>query len=165
MAPGLSEFTFDKLAGVKADPKDAKARLEFYQFYFLDVVPSGVVVEHITITPPSDIRAQHPDSKTREELRLLTPSKKIFMSGLVSVEMSSDGIKSVAGVEARTQWRHGDFAPDGQDWRFFAAQEKLRLFTSRSMGEYNLKGEYDPIFAAGAVAEVLLQESWKLESR
>lgn len=130
-------------------------RKEFYEHYFLNVVPWGVHVKHI---PADRSGLAHHDWNTREEIRLLMPSGKIFMSGLVSREYSSPGLQSVAGDEAYTHWKNEKFAEDGRNWRFFTGQGLIKFFNSYDGREWDLTDDFDPVKEADSVAAFLKEQ-------
>ena len=78
--------------------------------YLRDVVPYGITVQHVPSAASTNVR---------QEIQLLTPSGQLFMSGLIGTERDHFRLEDVAASEAYTKWLDGEFAPDGQNWRFF----------------------------------------------
>lgn len=154
----LSYSTLEAYWLYGAFPRSIHDRLHFYLTYLVDVAPFGVNVEHIRAFRSSDIMLNPNLTTTREEVQLLAPSGKIFMSGLVSMEQTTNAVEQVAADEAYTKWDDGDFVPDGQNWRFFTGLVRLRLYDSREGNEWECLGTYHPITQAGDVAAVLLQQ-------
>ena len=139
----------NELEYYNAHPRSVGERLDFYMQYLQDVVPYGVTVQHI----PSDI----PENKS-EEIHLLTPSGKIFMSGLVSRDRNHNHTEDIAASEAYTMWLESEFVQDGQNWRFFTALDALRFFNSQDGDSWDMKQKCNPMDRADAVAEFLLQQ-------
>ena len=128
-------------------------QLHFYYHYFRDVVPQGVTVQHC----PTG------ESGTRDEIQLLTPSGRIFMSGLVSIDRSTTEVESVAGSEAYTHWLDGDFVPGADKWRFFIAHTKLLFFICRHGNHYEKEDWADPMMDAENLAAYLQCQYDRLE--
>lgn len=149
----LSQQTLDTYTRYGAHPRDAADRRYFYHVYLQDVVPDGVTVHHIH-------NGSH--NLVREEIQLLTPSGRIFMSGLVGAEKNHHYTEKVAGEEAYNKWQDGYFIPDEQKWRFFTGLAKIRFFGSREDEKWDCKGQLDPIGCAQYVAAYLQQEYDKL---
>lgn len=124
-------------------------KLTFYLNYLKDVVPYGVTVQHV----PSD----QPSGK-REEIHLLTPSGKIFMSGLVGKDRNPTWVEEVAASEAYTLWLEGEFIPDGETWRFFTGLERLRFFNSDERDSWKMESCEAPMDKPDRVAEFLQQQ-------
>ena len=137
------------LAEHGARPQNVYERLNFYMNYLQDVVPYGITVQHI----PSD----RPENNS-QEIHLLTPSGQIFMSGLVSRDRNHNHTEEVAGSEAYTYWLDGEFAPDGDNWRFFTGLAALRFFNSVQGDSWELQQSYHGMDYAEYVAEYLQEE-------
>ena len=155
---GLSYSTLEAYWLYGASPRSIHDRLRFYLTYLVDVVPLGVNVEHIPAFRSSDIMLSSNLTTTREEIQLLAPSGKIFMSGLVSMEQTANLIEQVAANEAYTKWDDEEFDPNGQTWPFFTGLVRIRLYDSRDGDEWECLGTFHPIQQAGDVAAVLLQQ-------
>lgn len=82
------------------------------------------------------------------------------MSGLVSVEYDYSQLERVAGDEAYTNFtaQEFEFAPDGDDWRFFTGQTKIRFFGSHLKEEWELKCDFRPVQQGEEVAAYLQEE-------
>ena len=92
------------------------------------------------------------------------PSGKIFMSGLVSMETESDQIERVAGDEAYTKYKDGDFARDGRKWLFFTGLDKIRFFEGVN-DNVSKPRAYSPLADAQHVAAYLQEKYERLQPR
>lgn len=157
---GLSEQTREAYNRCGDSHPNVGERLVFYITYLHDVAPWGLTIHHIPADhiPESESRNGNV-STTREEIQLLLPSGRIFMSGLLSLERSAAYLETVAGDEAYTKWLDGYFVPDNQNWRFFTCLANMRIFNSNHRGdEWDLVGSFHPISHAQEVATLLQQE-------
>ena len=89
---------------------------------------------------------------------LSAPNGRIFMTGLVSMENSGDGIQNRAGGEAYTYWRHDEFVDD--TWRFFSGTTSVRFCNGyESNGaDWESIGDFDMNHNAERIAEYLQDE-------
>lgn len=141
-------------------PQSVTDRVDFYCIYLRDVAPLGLTIEHIPVISDDEER-----SPAREEILLTTNSGKIFMFGLVSLEINPTNVERTAGHEAYTNWLNGEFTPGENNWRFFTAQSKIRFFSSHLCDEWEARGEFHPIQHAEEVAAFLEQEFYKLSEQ
>lgn len=81
------------------------------------------------------------------------------MSGLVGTDSKPTGVENVAASEAYTNWLDGDFAPDGQNWRFFTGLAQLRLFKSKQGDSWDTTHTLRAMDCPQYVAD-LLQEQY-----
>ena len=88
----------------------------------------------------------------------MTPSGQIFMSGLIGTETSHHRIEEVAASEAYTKWLDGEFAPDGENWRFFTGLTELRFFKSDQGDSWEMAEKYHPMHDPEYVAAFLQEE-------
>ena len=93
-----------------------------------------------------------------EEIHLLTPSGKIFLSGLVGTNRNHNNLEEIATSEAYTKWLDGDFIPDGQNWRFFTGLVELRFFNSAQGNSWDLQQCYHPMLYPEYVAGFLQEQ-------
>ena len=153
----LRERTLEAYSEYGHYPRHVNERLDFYLLYLQDVVPYGITVHHF----PCDV---DPSSSTRypkrEEIRLLTWSGRIFMTGLVSVEPTALHCEQVAGDEAYTRSLSGDFVD--HHWRFFTALVQLRFCDGVGDEGWERVEEFRPIDHAWVVAEYLQHEYYRL---
>ena len=98
-------------------------RVYFYLLYFEDIVPQGVTVHHIWNSSSND-------RTPTQEIQFLTPSGHIFMSGLVSLELDKDPLKTATKRKARWYYRHAYYADDDDCWRYFTALKYIRTFNA-----------------------------------
>ena len=126
----LEQSTLDAYARFTARPHDLEAKVKNFCMYLQNIVPQGISVRH----EPVRVDAAEPTlerNPVREEILLENEKGKIFMSGLVSLEVGPVGLERAAGDEAYTSWLNGDFAPDGDKWRFFIGHGKtIKFFRS-----------------------------------
>ncbi|KAL9068684.1 MAG: hypothetical protein Q9161_005998 [Pseudevernia consocians] len=108
----LSQETLNAYQRFFHEPRNAEIKLDFYFCFLADVVPYGITVHHFL---PSPRRIP------RYEIQLQTPSRKIFMSGLVAMEVGFVVMDAAAAAaaEASVQWNDRQFVPDGENWRCF----------------------------------------------
>ena len=136
-------------------PRHLDDRLNFYLNYLIEVVPYGVTVQHV----PTDFF-----DSTCEEIHLLTPSGRIFMSGLVSRDSNHHRIEEVAASEAYTHWLNRDFARDRENWRFFTGLFHLRFFNSDLGNTWDMAHCYRPLNYTLFVAQFLQEEYDSLQN-
>ena len=96
-------------------------RVYFYLLYFEDIVPQGVTVHHVTDSSSND-------STLTQEIHFLTPSRRLFMLGLVSMVLDTRPLKRVTRDQARWYYRHAYYADDDECWRYFTALEDIETF-------------------------------------
>ena len=80
------------------------------------------------------------------------------MSGLIGTERDPVRIEDVAASEAYTKWLDGEFAPDGQNWRFFTGLVELRLFKSDQGDSWDMAQSCHPMHRPDYVAAFLQEE-------
>ena len=129
---------FARYGALRPDTQDAYTkyndtlhdRVYFYFLYFEDIVPQGVTVRHIWNSSSND-------RTPTQELQLLTPSEHIFMTGLVSMVLGKDRLKTATKRKARWYYRHAYYADDDGCWRYFTALTEIRNFN----GYYDYENE------------------------
>ena len=131
-------------------PRNAQDILRFYMDYLLDVVPLEVTVQHVPSS--SDTRG------TREEIQLLTPSRRIWMTGFVSKELNPDYPEHAAGSEAYNKWEEGYFVADGGNWRFFTGLAQLRFYKNDQRNTWKITENFYPMDSAQSVSEFLQEQ-------
>ena len=148
-------------------PRNIEDRVLFYLNYLFEVIPSGITVNRI-FDPES---YHNGETATRVEVRLLTASGELFMSGLVSMDVRASHLEIVAGSEAYTRWLDGYFVPDSKYWRFFTGLGEIGFFGNGAHAgedspedEWGCQGRFDPIAHAQEVAAFLQQEYDRLWS-
>ena len=154
LTEGLSQETLDEYQRFFREPQNADFKLYFYFSYLSDVVPLGITIDPF---PPPPLRI------SRDELRLRTPSGKIFMSGLVAMEMSHDDViepASAAAAVAGVEWGSGHFVPDGNKHRFFIGIGPALIRFYKSLGATRLSEDsaFTMMTNARGVAIYLQQE-------
>ena len=117
-------------------------RLRFYVSYFEDVAPDEVTVDHVPSTT----------NDGKEEVQLRTPSGRIFMSGLVSMDRSVNPAEEDDADGAYTNYRNGYFVHYEGAWRFFTALGQLRVYCSFARDDWELMGKLPPFDDAKEVA-------------
>ena len=111
-------------------------RLLFYGYYLRDIVPRGVTVHYI----PAGVHLN-----SREEVELRTLRGNVFLSGLITLEISSNSLEGVAVDEAFTKFMEGDFVRDDERWRFFTGASQLKFFKCNGNEDWELAESTYPI--------------------
>ncbi|KAL9129720.1 MAG: hypothetical protein Q9175_007218 [Cornicularia normoerica] len=161
---GLDRQTLEAYQRAIRNPLSVNDTLDFYCTYLQDVAPEGLIVHHIPVDLDNEGRV-FVRNPPREEIQLCTSHGMVFMSGLVSLEFSPRTLERTAGDEAYTKWLHGEFIPDGNNWRFFTCQARIKFFNNYNIDEWDSVGTYHPIQYAEEVAAFLQEEFDKLEFR
>ena len=146
---GLSQETLSLWKSVGENPRDVTERLRFYLSYFPEVVPYGVTVHHV----PGGL-----SSNTRQQIQFWLGSGKIFMSGLVAMEMNGVKNEHPAEDESYTKLYDEDLVRDDGTWRLFTAGALVRMYNCLRPNEYELTGLFHPIDDAWKLAAHLQRE-------
>ena len=159
---GLSQQTLSLWKSIGDPPRDVADRLRFYLSYLSEVVPYGVTVHHIPSRPSYNTRhlPSRPSSDTRQKIQFWLGTGKIFMAGLVSLEINGVNAEHPATDEAYAKLYDEDIvSDDGGTWRLFSGGAKVRMYNChRSTNAYELTGLFQPIENAGELAAHLQRE-------
>lgn len=152
-----------------ASPSTLAERVNFYVTYLGDVVPYDVAVIHIPyyqnaydLTTLRTRRGTTFQGGQRAEEIQLRYEGKIFMTCIVSMEVTLAPIELLAGTLAHGHWQQGSFVRDRHiAWRSCLCQSRIKFFSSRHGEEWILEKSFDPMEEPGQVA-AYLREKYEL---
>ena len=171
----LSRSTLELWERLRIYPTSTADLVDFWIWYFKDVVPSRVDVFHIETRDQAwnlngDGRGSTRDGRARtptlrEEIKLLC-EEGILMDGLTSIERNPTYIEELAGVLAWTHWRVGRNAPDHlQAWGMFTCLKSLRFYSSRDGTEWIQTAAFHPIQDVQQVVAYIRREYERIRRR
>ena len=157
---GLSQETLSLWKSIGDPPRDVADRLRFYLSYLSEVVPYGVTVHHLPNRPSSSTGhpPRRPSSDPRQEIQFWLGTGKIFMAGLISMEINGVNAEHPATDDAYAKLYDEDIVSDNGTWRLFSGGAQLRMYNCHRINEYELTGFFNPIENAGELAAHLQRE-------
>ena len=141
-----------------ADPLSTGQRLDFYLPYLEDVVPNGVIVQHVpNHDQPYDLGGSR--RAPREEIQLWYAGK-MFMTGVVALEVNPMHIEEAAGNLAYIHWGQQRICVPyrHQAWSMFTGLHRIRFCSSRDGRDWERMADFHPMHQVGEVVDYFEQE-------
>ena len=142
----LSSQTLEAYQRVNLSAHD---RLIFYLNYFQDVVPAGIAVHHVP---------HHSSAGSRKGIELRTPTGRIFMSGLTSMESRFERVEQAAAEDAVEKYDRDLFVRDDGTIRVFTALTQLRVYSYFGGLDWEPMGVLPPIPDVKEMADFLQRQ-------